>query len=135
MPLSNKALARGDAVALSALAKSRVPPSITVWPGRNLRVAGLGVCSVWINMSAMWAPRRCGSRRRGPAAEWRRAGDDPAGDPDPDREADDSDPPFAALHRLHPWMEDCPTRDHRLDEMLAAQAIKNDRQDMQRNQW
>jgi hypothetical protein len=35
-------------------AKSRVPASITCGPGMNLRVAGLGVVSVWISMGAMW---------------------------------------------------------------------------------
>ena len=51
------AAASGEASAASASAKSRVPASMTVWPGRNLRVAGLGVCSVRISMGAMWPCR------------------------------------------------------------------------------
>src|SRR5437764_11281933 len=61
MPLSNKALASGEPSALSESAKSRVPASTTVWPGRNLRVAGFGVCSVRISMGAMWAAAARGS--------------------------------------------------------------------------
>src|SRR5690242_9085457 len=133
MPLSNKASASGEATALSASAKSRVPASMTFCPGRNLRVAGLGVCSVRISISAMWAPRRLGSRRRRPAPERRRAGDDPASDADRDRKADQRDPPFAAPHRLGPRLEHRTAGDHRLDEMLAAQPVENDRDDVQRD--
>ena len=44
-------LAKGDFTAASALGKSAVPISSTVWPGRNFSVAGLGVLSVWMNIS------------------------------------------------------------------------------------
>ena len=60
------------------------PASITVWPGRNLRVAGLGVCSVWISMAAMWRLRAVAIKSR----ERRRAGDDPASDREGDRQAE-----------------------------------------------
>ena len=46
---ANSLLARCDVPAVSALAKSNVPLSITTRPGRNFSVDGLGVCSVWIN--------------------------------------------------------------------------------------
>src|SRR5439155_18297227 len=61
MPLSNSAWASGEASADFASAKSRVPASMTVCPGRNLRVAGLGVCSVRISMAAMWSRRAVSS--------------------------------------------------------------------------
>jgi hypothetical protein len=34
-----------------------VPASMTVFSGRNLRVAGFGVCSVRISIRAMWLSR------------------------------------------------------------------------------
>src|SRR5216683_131370 len=46
---ANSLLASGDGAAASADAKSIVPFSMTTRPGRNFRVDGLGVCSVWIN--------------------------------------------------------------------------------------
>src|SRR5271170_492742 len=46
-----KALARGDRSAVSRSRASNVPSSITGRPGRNLRVAGLGVASVWMNIA------------------------------------------------------------------------------------
>src|SRR5579885_1333336 len=49
---ANRALARGERPALSALGKSATLPSpITSRPGRNLRVLVLGVDSVWMNMA------------------------------------------------------------------------------------
>src|SRR4051812_7680630 len=49
--MENSALARGERPAVSALGKSATAPSpITSRPGRNFRVAGLGVDSVWMNM-------------------------------------------------------------------------------------
>src|SRR3712207_5577334 len=54
-PVEKIASASGEASASSGAAKSRVPWSITIWPGMNLRVAGLGVVSVWISMDGMWA--------------------------------------------------------------------------------
>src|SRR6185312_12714431 len=49
--MANSAAARGERPAVSALGKSATAPSpITSQPGRNLRVAGLGVDSVWMNM-------------------------------------------------------------------------------------
>src|SRR5579875_1181209 len=51
--------ARGERVAASASAKFAVPSSITVRPGRNFKVAGLGVVSVSMNMGL--APDRSAS--------------------------------------------------------------------------
>ena len=45
--------ASGDFSEVSAEGKSAVPISRTVWPGRNFNVAGFGVDSVWMNMSAL----------------------------------------------------------------------------------
>src|SRR3954463_361546 len=115
MTLSNNALASGEATALSASAKSRVPASITVCPGRNLRVAGLGVCSVRISMPAMW---RCDRLRS--STERRSPGDDPAGDGEGDREADQRSPPFAGPHRLGARRELGATGDHRHGQLLTA---------------
>src|SRR5262245_29942764 len=47
--IANSLLASGEDVAVSADAKSIVPLSMTTRPGRNFRVEGLGVCSVWMN--------------------------------------------------------------------------------------
>src|SRR3546814_11719772 len=49
-PRVKSAVASGEAAASSGLAKSRVPASMTGRPGRNFRVAGLGVDSVSISM-------------------------------------------------------------------------------------
>src|SRR5215210_3234776 len=127
MPLSNSALASGDACALSASAKSRVPASITVCPGRNLRVAGLGVCSVRISISAMWSRDALRSRTKG----WR-AGDDPADQADRNGQADQRDPPFAPAHRLGNGIEHGTAGDHRLGQLLAPnQPVIKDCRDMQ----
>jgi hypothetical protein len=66
--VSNSASASGDASADSRSGKSRVPESITTSPARNLRVVGLGVCSVRISMGAMW-PRRTGASSDGCSTE------------------------------------------------------------------
>src|SRR6478752_6924257 len=56
--MANSALARGERPALSALGKSATLPSpITSRPGRNLRVLGLGVDSVWMNIGVAWEVR------------------------------------------------------------------------------
>ena len=47
---SNSWAARGDFWAASCVTKSRGAPFTTGWPGKNLRVAGFGVASVWMNM-------------------------------------------------------------------------------------
>src|SRR5690348_1001008 len=130
MPLSNKALASGEASAVSASAKSRVPASMTVWPGRNLRVEGFGVCSVRISMGAMWAAEAVRSRRR-PVTEGRSAGNDPAGDADADRKADQRDPPFAGAHWLQPRADLTAAGDHRLGQPAAAQAVISNRREVQ----
>ena len=41
----------GDRAAEPASGKLAVPVASTSRPGRNLRVAGFGVCSVWMNMA------------------------------------------------------------------------------------
>lgn len=48
----NRRLASGDAMPSRADPKCFVPPSapITDWPGRNIKLAGLGVVCVWMNM-------------------------------------------------------------------------------------
>src|SRR5947207_14344529 len=46
---ANSRLASGEDWAVSTAAKSIVPFSMTTRPGRNFRVDGLGVCSVWMN--------------------------------------------------------------------------------------
>src|SRR5216683_618083 len=48
----NNRPARGERSAAAASGKLAVPCSITARPGRNLRVAGLGVGSVWMNMAS-----------------------------------------------------------------------------------
>src|SRR5258708_40120169 len=55
---ANSRLASGEDVAVSEPAKSRVPFSMTTRPGRNFRVDGLGVCSVWINKPISFIERR-----------------------------------------------------------------------------
>src|SRR5690606_2359871 len=49
-PAAKMRRASGDFAAASAVGKSAVPASSTVWPGRNFSVAGFGVDSVWMNM-------------------------------------------------------------------------------------
>src|SRR5687768_18149639 len=61
-PVEKIAAASGEASASSGVAKSRTPASITRRPGRNFRVEGLGVVSVWISMERMWAEERRRSR-------------------------------------------------------------------------
>src|SRR5581483_5172885 len=122
MPLSNRARASGEASADSASAKSRVPESSTGWPGRNLRVAGLGVCSVRISMALMWAASLRGSRRS-PVTERRGAGDDPARDSDADRKADQRNPPFAAAHRFGSGLDLSTPGNHRPGELPSAESI------------
>src|ERR1044071_8222381 len=63
---ANSLFARGEGAAASAVAKSIVPFSMTTRPGRNFRVDGLGVCSVWMNKPTSVSDA---SRNR-----WRRAG-------------------------------------------------------------
>src|SRR3954453_13798337 len=61
---ANSLLASGEGVAASADAKSFVPLSMTTRPGRNFRVDGLGVCSVWINKpTSLWDTRAMSPRR------------------------------------------------------------------------
>ena len=49
--VSNRARAKGERAAASRDGKSATAPSpITSRPGRNFKVAGLGVDSVWMNM-------------------------------------------------------------------------------------
>ena len=52
----------GERSAASALAKSAVPCAMTLRPGRNFNVAGLGVCSVSMNMGASNGPPRAKGR-------------------------------------------------------------------------
>src|SRR6202046_685939 len=49
-PTPNRARASGERPAVSAVRKSAVPADITICPGMNFRVDGLGVSSVWMNM-------------------------------------------------------------------------------------
>src|SRR3954454_13326562 len=119
MPLWKSAAASGDASADSPSAKSRVPASITVWPGKNLRVAGLGVCSVWISMAGMWSRDQFQSRTKR-----RRAGDDPAAAREGSDEAEQGQPPFAGPHRLDAGIECRLARDHRPGQLPPAQAVE-----------
>src|SRR5437868_3615764 len=64
---ANSRLANGEDWAVSTVAKSIVPFSITTRPGRNFRVDGLGVCSVWINKpDLLHRTRRGGGRSASP---------------------------------------------------------------------
>ena len=114
-----------------ASGKSRLPASITGWPGRNLRVAGLGVCSVWISMRGDVAlrPRRYQGPKR------RRPGDDPAGDGERGR-AGTARPPTIWPGRIGATAglkRGRPAADHRPDQLLAAhQPVIEDRRDVQR---
>src|SRR3546814_9538154 len=47
---ANRRSASGERAAEAASGKLAVPAGRTSRPGRNFSVAGLGVCSVWINM-------------------------------------------------------------------------------------
>src|SRR5690349_3538890 len=58
--IANSRRASGELRALSVSAKSCVPFSMTTRPGRNFRVDGLGVCSVWINKTGSPWIGRCG---------------------------------------------------------------------------
>src|SRR3990170_4870216 len=127
MPVANKAEASGEASAESRSAKSRLPASITVSPGRNLRVAGLGVCSVRISMRVMWSPRRTRS-----SAKRRRSGDDPARDGDCGEQADDGDPAARGPHGLDIRFERSPPGDHRSDQLFVEEKpVEQDRRDVQ----
>ena len=66
--------------------------------------------------------------------EWRRSRDDPAGDTDADREADQRNPPLAGSHRLRSGREFASPGDHRLGQALAAQPVENDRGDVEHNE-
>src|SRR5262249_52191525 len=59
--MPNSRSARGELAAALGSRMSRVPEARTVRPGRNLRVAGLGVASVWMNIAL--APGRGGDCR------------------------------------------------------------------------
>src|SRR4051812_7537134 len=98
---------------------------MTGCPGRNLRVAGFGVCSVRISMGAMWPHRALRSSAKG----WR-AGDHPADHPDRDSQTDQSHPPFAWPHWLDAWIDRGASGDHWLCEVFAAKAVEKDRPDV-----
>src|SRR5471030_2029817 len=59
--MSNSRAASGDRLAASLVGMSSVPESSTGLPGRNFSVAGLGVTSVWMNISGF----HCGFKARG----------------------------------------------------------------------
>jgi hypothetical protein len=50
--MDSSASASGALAALSFERYSSAPVASTVWPGKNLSVAGLGVGSVWINIGS-----------------------------------------------------------------------------------
>src|SRR6516225_1803282 len=50
--------ASGDRHAAAASAKCAVPAGATAQPGRNFKVAGFGVCSVWMNIARLRRDRR-----------------------------------------------------------------------------
>src|SRR5918993_959883 len=130
MPVANRAEASGEASAVSRSAKSRLPASITVSPGRNLRVAGLGVCSVRISMEVMWSRRRSRS-----SAERRRSGDHPPADGECGEQADDRDPPASGPHRLDFRLQIGAAGEHRSGQLAAdQQPIKDDRGDVHDDQ-
>src|SRR4051812_45507557 len=52
--MPNRRCASGERPASAALVKVAVPWGMTARPGRNLRVAGLGVVSVWMNIVEPW---------------------------------------------------------------------------------
>ena len=58
---ANSAEASGETAAASAVRKSRGSPTSTSRPGRNFRVAGLGVASVWMNIGPLSASNRIGT--------------------------------------------------------------------------
>jgi hypothetical protein len=108
-PVANSPAASGEAAADASSGKSRVPASITAKPGRNLRVAGLGVCSVRISMGLMWSRRQARS-----SAERRRSGNDPPADGQRREQADDRDPAAARPHRLDSGLQIGSAGNHRL---------------------
>src|ERR1700730_7560024 len=63
--ISNSRSASGDLAATSRFGRSSVPSGSTVRPGRNFRVAGFGVVSVWMNIA--WSPSP--SRVQGPPSQ------------------------------------------------------------------
>eukprot|EP00966_Prymnesium_polylepis_P229053 5300880-Prymnesium_polylepis.1 len=68
--------ASGEICASRKFRKSRAPVSSTCFPGRNLRLSGLGVGSVWMNIDRMlWAGRNlrtsARAQRRGAVARAR----------------------------------------------------------------
>src|SRR5947209_4449431 len=68
--IANRCSASGDWVADCASRMSSVPLASTVRPGRNLRVAGFGVASVWMNM-AVSSPAVCPiGRTRASSNKW-----------------------------------------------------------------
>ena len=48
---SNRRRASGELAARSGSVKSSTPRAVTSRPGRNFRLAGFGVCSVWMNIA------------------------------------------------------------------------------------
>jgi hypothetical protein len=53
LPVSKIRRARGEDWAAVSDGKSAVPAARTASPGRNFRVAGFGVDSVWMNMCGL----------------------------------------------------------------------------------
>src|SRR5215469_12241806 len=60
---ANSRVASGDCSASALSRMSRVPSASTVRPGRNFKVAGLGVVSVWMNIAVSWDHRRVQGQR------------------------------------------------------------------------
>src|SRR4051794_17363596 len=58
--MPNSRVASGEASASSSLVASNVPSGSTTRPGRNFRVAGFGVASVWMNIGYLSAAVRPG---------------------------------------------------------------------------
>jgi hypothetical protein len=67
----NRRSASGDCAASFLSRMSNVPVASTVRPGRNLRVAGLGVASVWMNMGWLPAPAARSNRYLKHSNTWR----------------------------------------------------------------
>src|SRR4051812_19179043 len=55
--MANRRWASGESVAPAASRASKVPSGMTTRPGRNLRVAGFGVASVWMNIGLVLSSR------------------------------------------------------------------------------